>query len=281
MRARRMAENSGEADGLGPAGGFTLVELVVVITLAGLIMAIAIPQLVPTILLSKLEGSARHLAGYGRAAMAHAVIAQERLTIRINLTPADDEPQEYWTVRWVTEYDLEEGGGGLFGDSAFGLVDDGSPGQRMPGGRGGMYQPGSEEDVAAKALAMQERFERFAMIALQSQARNVRHEGLLSEIGSLFEGKEFTLGGDDEDSVDEVKTPLLERTRLPDGIHIESVRVGGSERTGGMVEVDVTPLGLAEPVQIILRGKRDDYYTVAWDAITGNAHIYEGKKDSF
>ena len=89
-------------------GGFTLVELAVVVGIVALLLAVAIPQLVPSILFSTLEGSARHLAGYGRAAMAHAVITHERLTIRIELTPEDGAPQQYWAVRWYTEEELQD-----------------------------------------------------------------------------------------------------------------------------------------------------------------------------
>ncbi len=261
-------------------GGFTLVELAVVIAIAALILAIAIPQLVPTILFSTLEGAARHMAGYGRAAMSHAVIAQERLTIRIDLTPEEGEPQQYWTVRWRTEYELEEDEDGMFADSSFGRVDDVSESQRMQDRNAAGNQLGSEEDMAEQARLLQERFDRFATMSLQSKARNVKHEGLLGEMGPLFEGEDFEIDSEDEESVDEVKTSLLERTRLPEGVVIESVRVGTSEISNGLVEVDVTPLGLAEPVHIYLKNAEDDdYFTVSWDPITGSAHIYQGKEE--
>jgi len=269
--------------GVRAAGnGYTLVELSVVIAIAGLIMAIAIPQFMPSILFSNLEGAARHMASYGRAAMAHAVIAHERLTVRINLSPEEGQPQQYWTVRWFTEYELKENEEGMFDGGTFGPAQGTSAGQRAQDQNAALYVPGSQEDMAEQARLLQERFDRFATMALQSKARNVKHEGILSEVGNLFEGKEFKLDDEeDEDSVDEVKTSLLERTRMPEGVTIESVRVGTSDISSGLVEVDVTPLGLAEPVQVYLKGeKEDEYFTVVWDAITGSAHIYEGKEES-
>ncbi|MFO7973015.1 MAG: type II secretion system protein [Candidatus Hydrogenedentota bacterium] len=276
-------------NGLGPVAprarrggrGYTLVELAVVIAIAGLIMAIAIPQLMPTILFSNLEGAARHMAGYGRAAMAHAVIAHERLTIRIDLSPEEDKPQQYWAIRWLSEYELEENGEGMFDDETFGRLEETAPGQKMQDRNAALYQAGSQEAMNEQARMLQERFDRFATLSLQSKARNVKHDGILSETGDLFEGKEFSLDDDaDEESVDEVKTSLLERTRLPEGVRIESVRVGTSEISEGLVEVDVTTLGLAEPVYVYLKSEEtEEYFTVSWDAITGNAHLYEGKEE--
>jgi len=186
-------------------------------------------------------------------------------------------------VRWYTEEELqdEEDEDGMFADSSFGRVDGVTGGERAQDRNAALYQPGSEEDMANQARLLQERFDRFATMSLQSKTRNVKHDGLLGEMGPLFGDEEFALdSGDDEDSVEEVKTSLLERTRLPDGVEIESVRVGTSELSSGLVEVDVTPLGLAEPVHIYLKSRdTEDYFTVAWDPITGGAHIYEGKEE--
>ena len=263
------------------AGGYTLVELAVVIAIAGLILAIAIPQLAPTILFSNLEGAARHMASYGRAAMAHAVIAHERLTVRIDLSPGEDERQNYWTVRWFTEFEMDEDEEGMFDEGTFGRTDETSRGERMQDQRAAAFEPGSEEAMAEQARILQERFDRFTTMSLQSKARNVKHEGLLGEMGDLFEDEDFSLDeGEDEEGVDEVKTSLLEHAWLPEGVVIESVRVGTSELSSGLVEVDVTPLGLAEPVLIYLKNEDDDdYFTVSWDPITGGAHIYEGKEE--
>ncbi|HOF41566.1 MAG TPA: prepilin-type N-terminal cleavage/methylation domain-containing protein [Candidatus Hydrogenedentes bacterium] len=263
--------------------GFTLVELAVVVALVALLLAIAIPQLLPTILFSNLEGSARHLASYGRAAMAHAVMTRERLTIRIELTPEDGEPQQYWTVRWYSEDELreEKDEDGMFAGGTFGRVGGTSRNERAQDRNAALYQPGSQEDMAERARALQERFDRFAALSLQSKTRNVKHDGLLGKMGPLFGDKKFSLDSSGkEDDVEEVKTSLLERTRLPDGVEIESVRVGTSELSRGLVEVDVTPLGLAEPVHIYLKARDSrDYFTVAWDPITGGAHVYEGKEE--
>ncbi|HQK74911.1 MAG TPA: prepilin-type N-terminal cleavage/methylation domain-containing protein, partial [Candidatus Hydrogenedentes bacterium] len=57
MRPRRNATDSSVPDPGAAEGGFTLVELAVVVGIVALLLAVAIPQLVPSILFSTLEGS--------------------------------------------------------------------------------------------------------------------------------------------------------------------------------------------------------------------------------
>ena len=52
--------------------GYTLIELAFVVALVTLIMAIAMPSLMPRLMMGNAEAAARHLAGYGRAVMAQA-----------------------------------------------------------------------------------------------------------------------------------------------------------------------------------------------------------------
>ena len=61
---------------------------------------------------------------------------------------------------------------------------------------------------------------------------------------------------------------------------IESVRVGSASYSKGEVSIEVTPLGLVDPVTFYIKGEEDDYFTVTWDPITGNVHIERGKKDA-
>ncbi len=242
--------------------GFTLIELCLVVALIALVMGLALPRLMPLIGFSTFEGAARHLATYGRAAMGHCTLMHERLTIMIDL-----QQQEYWAVRWnpVTE----------------GLLDEEEEDREAQAREDLRYAQALGEpvdDAVVKAQEMQERFDRLARQVLEARARNVHHESFLDEIGPLFD-HEFELDTEsEEEEMEEVKLTLLVRTRMPDGVTIESVRVGANEYMDGTVEVEITPLGLGEPVTFWLRNDREEYMTVAWDPITGGAHLYEGKE---
>lgn len=73
--------------------GFTLVELMVVVVLISMMAMVAAPRLLPILTLTEHENEARHLVGYGRAAMAHAVLKREAIVVHIDL-----DRQEYWTT---------------------------------------------------------------------------------------------------------------------------------------------------------------------------------------
>lgn len=264
--------------------GYTLIELSVVLALAGLILAIAVPQMLPSIMYGRLEGGARHLASYGKAAMAHAAMTQENLVIMVDLSPKDDKRQEYWTVRVVEESDkLQDEEDRLFTGGEF----DDAPQTSGPENTQtfqerylSMMEKGSSEEVLEQARLFQARFDRFAAASLRSRTKHVKHDGILSELEPLFE-KEFTLDDEEDDKQDnEVKTALLERTPLPDGVIIESVKIGNTTVSGELIEIEVTPLGLFEPVEFYLKSEDDEYFTVAWDPITGGAHLIEGKQDA-
>lgn len=94
--------------------GFTLLELSLVVLVMGVIMAIVGPRMLPAILFSGLDGSARHLTGYGRSLLAYCAIEQQMVTFHVDL-----DNGEYWTERWVLEdetVDDEDFGGGLDSD---------------------------------------------------------------------------------------------------------------------------------------------------------------------
>lgn len=282
-RDRRRAVRSGSP-------GYTLMELAVVVAVIAVVMAVALPQLLPAITFSNLEGSARHLANYGRAVVAQATLMRERYTLRIDLTT-----QEYWAVKWKD--DAIEGLDAKDTENADGLnkmfkeeaLFKSSSGKAFDETRAFEYSKQSTamkglmdampKDSQKKAAELQERMDRARRLAVMARARNVSSGGILDDIGPLFE-KEFTLDASDkEEQAEEVMNDLLVRTRLPQGVWIESVELGHSGVPKGrqVIEVEVTPLGLNEPVTFHLRNEDGNYYTVVWDAITGGAHMYPGK----
>jgi hypothetical protein len=75
-----------------------------------------------------------------------------------------------------------------------------------------------------------------------------------------------------------VKDHLLRRTTLPEGVVFDSMKIGAVEHHTGVVEIEVSPLGLAETVTFYLRRGEDDFFTVVWDPITGGSRIRRGKE---
>lgn len=246
--------------------GFTLIELVVVIALIGIVVGVAFPQLLPLIVFSQLEGSARHVAGYGRAAMSHCSLMREPITVIVDL-----DEGVYWARREMTGYAASH----LFDDE-----DEGEDG----GERGDVLdlmhvRDDADEDARRQQMDRErERFDAFARIRLESSAKNVKREGILDEIGPLFDDEDFSLEytADEEDL--ELYEPLLLRTTLPPDVSFDSVRIGGDDYSSGEVEIAFSPLGLSTPVVFYLTNIDDDYYTVEWDPLTFGAHLWEGRQ---
>lgn len=271
-----------------------------VIAIIGLATALVLPQFMPAIAYGSLEGSARHLANFGRAAVNRAAFAHERYTFHCDVATG-----QYWLVRWkeVVPERKKDKDEGLFKKESLFSRSSGTGSSRSGyGGSGGERTTFFNQELAStlfsqspslealvtqdapegfdeQALEMQERFDRFSRLSLMTRARNVNQEGIFDEMGPLFE-KKFTLSvhDEDEDQSEEETDPLLSRTYLPEGVVIESVRVGNSDRSKGTAEVEITPLGFTEPVTFVLRNTDGDRYTVVWDAITGGAHLYSGKR---
>lgn len=251
--------------------GFTLIELCMVIALIATLMAIALPRFLPAISYSSLEGAALHLGHYGRAAMAQAVLSREQLTVTIDL-----DKQEYKTIHRVEEVVTDTSGAN--GQNKSNTGPSGSAASLVRSTLGQSSTPALSDEAAMKAEQMQASFDSFTRLALQARAKNVEQDGILSDIGPLFE-KEFTLDAKGEDKkYQDVSSPLLEATTLPDNARIESVHFGGKDYVKGVVKIDISPLGLSEPVEFYVRSEDGDYYSVLWDAITGEAIVAEGRQ---
>jgi hypothetical protein len=66
---------------------------------------------------------------------------------------------------------------------------------------------------------------------------------------------------------------------MPDGVKIELLRVGSTDYSGGEVEIKLSSLGLFEPILFHVVNEDQDYFTVAWDPLTGTARFERGKKE--
>jgi prepilin-type N-terminal cleavage/methylation domain-containing protein len=268
------------------SGGFTLLELALVVMLIGVLLSVTVPHLLPVIAYSELEGAARHLANYGRSVMARAALSHENLTVHVKLDERMDEPQQYWCVEWPDQA------------AEFGLSDDGEDKEKkkealkiveeiMQNPSDLMLQAEAtkkleqmgQNQAELLALAVQEKFERMARMGVMARARNVKHDGIMDEFGPLFE-KEFTLDPEEDgkDKANEVMDDVLARTRVTKGVEIESLEVGETRHSSGEVEIEATPLGLSSPVRFYLTNEDRDYLTVVWDPITGNAYVLDGKE---
>lgn len=257
------------ADALPMPRGFTLIEMVVVISIIGLISAVMLPQLIPALVQGQLEGAARHLAGYGMSAMAHCTLMREAITVKFDL-----KKQQYWAIRMVQE------SASIFDEDEEEAEEEKSK-EEDSLGAGDLDlmhtedEEISEEDMMARADRFRQQFVEFTRMRLMAQAQHVDTGGILDEIGPLFD-EPFSLE-DEEETEEEILDPLLERTALPEGVVIDAVYVGSSRSAGGEVDVELSPLGLYEHVVIYIKNEEDEYYTVIWDPITGGGRIQEGK----
>lgn len=276
----------GAGDGVR-SGGFTLLELALVVMLVGVLAAITMPQFLPVIAYSELEGAARHLASYGRAAMAECALSHENLTIHVKLDSKEDAPQEYWCVKWpdlMEQFGLskdEDDEDQKKKEEALKIFDEVMQNPNDPllqeEAMKKLEKLGQNQDEIM-ALAVQERFDRMMRMALMAQSRNVKHDSIMDEFGPLFD-KEFSLDDDKEKKEEEIKSELLLRTRVPNpGVEIESMVVGTKTHTRGDVEIDVSPMGMSDPVRFFLTNSDGDYITVVWDPISGNASVLDGKE---
>ncbi|MCC6797656.1 MAG: prepilin-type N-terminal cleavage/methylation domain-containing protein [Candidatus Hydrogenedentes bacterium] len=265
--------------------GYTLIELMFVVFILALLMSISMPKLMPAMLSSQLEGSARHIANYGRSAVAYSAMNHEPITVRFDLVN-----REYYGLRWTEEqYGLESGIesaglSGIEGKNSVGLtVREDKQANGLSTGTTSdlpiedLIAQGTAEDLEANREEVQYELDRSFERSLIAQARSVPQQSLL-DTNDLLE-KEFSLTTEEkEEQREEVQDILLEHSYLPDEITIESIVLGGEVFSEGVIDIEITPIGLSESVAFVVRGPKDEYFTVEWDPITGGAHLMRGKE---
>ena len=222
-----------------------MLELSIVVMLLAVALSVALPRMITLIAFGRLEGAARHVAAYGRSAVAYCAMEQERITITFDL-----DAQEYWAVRWLEATDDEElfDNDGLFGEDGGLFGDDESAGNPDDALAAFAATTAANSTLAQEEemLRFEQQFERFSRMSTQSRMRNVKREGMFEGTGELF-GDEFSLDADDEET-EEISAGLLERTPLPDSVVIETIRLASNDHATGLVKVDVAPLGFSHPV---------------------------------
>lgn len=263
--------------------GFTLIELVVVLTIMAVVSAVALPQFVPLIAFSQLEGTARHLGNYGEGAIAHATLMREDITVRV-----DFDNQEYYTIRWIVPD--AEGEGAAEAEAAFdqlAMFNEFRQGSELsPGELSDLLAEGKLQDMPenfdpeAADLQMNDRFAKWQRSITTARAKNVIHdESFLDDIGNFVDEVQFDLDEEMAEPVEEeIYDPVLERTRPFGDAYIESVSIDGESISSGVAEINLTALGLSNYVRFFVTDGYE-YYTIVWDPVTGTANVIPGKVD--
>jgi hypothetical protein len=212
---------------------------------------------------------ANRLSNFGRTAIARSAMMREHYSVMIDI-----DNQEYWVLRWPTAAELEE-------------EESITPEQKIAlGTKSAPVEENPQDALAAKSKEMRASFEALARLTTENRARHVRHDKdseMFNDAEPMFKSDEFELEKmEDEETEKEMRTEvvhhLLNRHRLPDGVRMETVETTGMAYTSGVVEVDVTPLGLMEPVAIFIVDDQESALTVKWDAMTGLAHVGDGRQ---
>lgn len=271
-------------DTLWRRGGFTLLELAVVMLLLAIAAAVAAPQFFPALRYASAEWEARQLAGFGTEAAAEAALFKDSVFVRVDLSA-----QEYWAVRLVyPEPDLDKIAGWYAPPEILGggqtrprLFDTGSRGSSgffgkqsgATSGKTGQTADGETSlDPEQMDLLMRWKVDQFVRRNLEAQARNVIHtEGLFEDSGPLFE---TSFSFEESEPEEEELGGLLDRRTLPEGIRIASVWVNGEEFTRGLVEIEIVATGFSSPVEFELRSDEGEAFAVTWNPLV-NRGVFE------
>jgi prepilin-type N-terminal cleavage/methylation domain-containing protein len=259
--------------------GFTLIELMVVILLIGMMAGIAGPRLLPLITMTEHQNEARHLVGYGRAAMAHASMKHENIVVRIDL-----DNQEYWTEAQPDVYEAPESTGD---DDPFDDDDDDwipedeyelrKASQTILMGEDAEQEITDEEDqkklLGRQKENMKTEFTSMAQNTLFARAKRVKHDAKMFEDDKLFDYgmDEDELDVNDEAGTNAVDSDLLSPHRVIESVLIESVHIGEEVFSTGVVDIELSPLGLDTSVTFVLINEDAETMVVQWDPLTGNA----------
>lgn len=283
------------------SSGFTLLELAVVVLLIGIIAGVTFPRFYPAIAFTELQRSARHIANFGRAAMSEATMLQQDITIRI-----DFKEMRISAVRWVVPEEEEENAAAadqagsedmlaMLAQMRGAGIDPNKMANRV-GVHGASGMPGLPSDYARYMAnfedygdmpegfdpdmadqQMKDKFDAFVRRGLLARAQNVIQDSMLEEV-DLFEGNDFSLDIESEPVEMPLENPLLHDMRLPESVRLESVEIDGVAQSKGLVEIELTSLGLASRVVFYFANEDGDYYTVLWDPMLGGAMSFPGKE---